>query len=482
MPEENEKPNVNKFVVDYKLETIDSCNFYKLSLVEEEENNNKYFLLPIDNFVLAPGLILEIENKELIPYKTILKDEKIINGAFASNIFHYIDGEFKINFPEIVNTLNWDLSGIVQDSYTKNEFAEKIGHDRYLFKYSYNTTFFKVKLDNPVILNNEKIYKHIYIPYNSQYRDEKEQILNGYKLVGLKIDPFLLFESNKVAVSKEIIKFNDVISGEDKNFIKKNYLYKSLSKYMNWILIPISLLIGLAGLIQILIYSGHFGHVYALILLVFTIWLNSSAYTKIENINFDKKDDLLKIKQNAEIKSNIFFNIFIILIIFFFFIMFINYNSSYVYDSKKNELRSNYFIIDTDEILNFKKINSRYYLVNDKYVSKVFYKNKNKLLNEDNILALDVEVKFTEGLHLKTIKQSQIFAKEKLQKDIESGKFADWNKDDIINDVNFQKSLIDIREVFKSYILEDYYKNNSSEEKKNIIEYIEVKSRYTRLY
>ncbi len=151
MPEENEKPNVNKFVVDYKLETIDSCNFYKLSLVEEEENNNKYFLLPIDNFVLAPGLILEIENKELIPYKTILKDEKIINGAFASNIFHYIDGEFKINFPEIVNTLNWDLSGIVQDSYTKNEFAEKIGHDRYLFKYSYNTTFFKVKLDNPII-------------------------------------------------------------------------------------------------------------------------------------------------------------------------------------------------------------------------------------------------------------------------------------------------------------------------------------------
>ena len=141
---------------------------------------------------------------------------------------------------------------------------------------------------------------------------------------------------------------------------------------MNWILIPISLLIVLAGLIQILIYSGDFGHVFALILLVAAIWLNSSVYTKIENLNFDKKDDLLKIKQNAEIKSNIFINIFIILMMFFFFIMFINYNPSYVYDSKKNELRSNYFIIDTDEILNFKKINSRYYLVNDKYVSKVF--------------------------------------------------------------------------------------------------------------
>lgn len=483
MPGE-ENTNTSKFIVENKLEVIDSCKFYKLSLVEEE-NNNKYFLLPIDNFVLAPGLILEIENKEKIPYKTILKDEKIGNGAFASNIFHYIDGEFKINFPEIVNTLNWDLSGIVQDSYTKNEFAEKIGHDRYLFKYSYNTFFYKVKLDLPIILNNEKIYKHIYIPYNSQYRDEKEQILNGYKLVGLKIDPFLLFESNKVAVSKEVIKINDVISGEDKNFIKKNYLYKSLSKYMNWILIPISIIMAILGLIISVDHQISGITLIAIVILMGTVKININICENINKLEFSKKDDLLNIKKIAKIKSAIAFNIMAIWSVFFGTILIYEYNSPYIYDKKNNKIHNSFFydnliIVSKEEFLSKQKVIDRYIHLYDTFNNKVFYQNKNKMINQNNILAIDLEVKFTKGDHLIEIPYRVEIAVLKLQKDIENGKFSDWNKDDIINDVDFQKSLIDIREVFKSYIMQDYLTKNELD--KNIIEYIKVNPRYTKLH
>jgi hypothetical protein len=66
-----------------------------------------------------------------------------------------------------------------------------------------------------------------------------------------------------------------------------------------------------------------------------------------------------------------------------------------------------------------------------------------------------------------------------LQNDISAGKFGNWDKENILEDSDFQKSLVDVRKTLWTYIVDEY-----SETHKFPIDFISeitVTPRYTKL-
>jgi hypothetical protein len=437
----------------------------------EDELINEYYLLPVEAITLAPGIELESIG-DTIRYGSILDSKKIENGIYATNIYHYFDGTFRINFPEIVNELNWTFHGNIVN------VSASIPRSSLHFKYISGAEYYEVKLLKPLFIGG-KNYKNVWLP--------SKGLLKGFRVGGITLNPVSLFpeyfskKDEKLILIANFAEKEDVLNEDDLKLFGWSEFYKSLVSMHGWfILIMTFLIIWLNAMTAI-----DFGKNWPLLFVTFgTIWLtwvfHTSKNEEIKKLKPERKDDLLKFKKIANIKGMVFWTI-VWAIMLFSFSKIYTYNSPYVYDSKEKKLiKQSSFAVDMNEIFSAKKISNRYIHVYDSFTGSLFYKNKNEKVTADTqFLALDIVIKCNYGEHLVDIKPYIAKASARLQNDISAGKFGNWDKENILEDSDFQKSLVDVRKTLWTYIVDEY-----SETHKFPIDFISeitVTPRYTKL-
>jgi hypothetical protein len=442
----------------------------------EDELINEYYLLPVEALVLAPGIEALIEIDILVPkYKSILSKNKYISydESLFSDIYKILDGDYEIIFPIEVTKLNEELYGNIVDVKSSNPRSSL--H----FKYINGAEYYEVKLLKPLFIDG-KNYKNVWLP--------SKGLLKGFRVGGITLNPVSLFpeyfskKDEKLILIANFAEKEDVLNEDDLKLFGWSEFYKSLVSMHGWfILIMTFLIIWLNAMTAI-----DFGKNWPLLFVTFgTIWLtwifHTSKNEKIKKLKPERKDDLLEFKKIANIKGMVFWTI-IWAIMLFSFSKIYTYNSPYVYDSKEKRLiKESSFAIDMNEIFSIKKVSERYIHVYDKFDNtSLFYKNKNEKVTADTqFLALDVLVQCNYGEHLVDIKPYIAKASVRLQNDISAGKFGNWDKENILEDSDFQKSLVDVRKTLWTYIVDEY-----SETHKFSIDFISditITPRYTKL-
>lgn len=418
----------------------------------EDEYIQEYYLLPVTAITLAPGIHLDLTNQNEIQYGSILSND-VENGVYSTNLYHYFDKDFRIDFPEEVNTLNWYFSGKIVDIPSSNPRASL-----YLKRIS-GAEYYEVKLPKPLFIGG-KNYKNVYLP--------SKGLLKGFRVNGFMLNPISLFQDyfgkkdEKVVLIANFSKKEDMLDNEDLKLFKKAAFYKELVNIHGWFLFIITATILWLNTITGIDFEKNIPLITTTAAIIYFTWMfHSEKNAKIRKLEPKIKDDLLKYKEIANIKGMIFWTI-VWAIALFSFSKIYTYDSPYVHDTKKEILiGQSSFSIDYDEIFSKKKIQERYIHVYDSFTASLFYKNKNENVTaESKFLALDIKVKCNYGEHLLDIEKSITSAEARLQEDISNHKFGNWDKKDLIRESDFQKSLVDVKRTFWKYIIDDYTKNH----------------------
>lgn len=435
---------------------------------DEDERVNEYYLLPVEALVLAPGIEVELEG-----------DLSKVNYGQTLNGYYYPDNVYRddilgieIKFTEEVKELNYYFSGNIVDVSAKNPRSSL--H----FKHISGANYYEVKLLKPLSING-KNYKTIWLP--------SKGLLKGFRVGEFRLNPISLFHDyiskrdEKLILIAKFAEKEDVLNKEDLKLFGWADFYKSLVNMHGWFILLMTFLVICINAMTAI----DFGKNWPLFFVTFgTIWLtwmfHTSKNEKIKKLKPERKDDLLEFKKIANIKGMVFWTIVWAMMLFSFSKIY-TYNSPYVYDLKEKRLiEHSMFAVDMNEIFSKKKVSERYIHVYDKFKTNLFYKNKNEKVTADTeFLALDVVIQCSYGEHLIDIEPYIAKATARLQNDISAGKFGNWDKENILEDSDFQKSLVDVRKTLWTYIVDEY-----SETHKFPIDFISditVTPRYTKL-
>lgn len=399
-------------VVGDSLENIDGDFFYKIYLKKENTSTSrerelslydddslhyitdevKYILVSINDFILAPRLEIRVNGK--IEYAKILALDSCLR--FDQGVDYIKLPELSLIFDDTFSSLNRDFSGSVMDIVELNKLSINRNYSDmvYGFQGIYHKVY-EVRLDNYIHFN-ESIYKKIYVL--------SAELLKGYKLTGIKINPLSLFnnlldKSKKPVVCSIIIDKSNLIVESDFIFFKKTLSYVKIPRKVGLImktLFPITILIYFQSL-----FAGWEYFIVFISLALIPIWFNDSKVSKILDFSLTRKDDLLKVRKMVRIPT-LLIGIIIFVSSIFFISLIQSYDSDYIYDIRTEGFtKGSVKLIDINEIFDSKAAANRYIPVKNTCSATMFYEENDDIVTSSKKIArLDLTLSLAPGLYL----------------------------------------------------------------------------------
>ena len=473
----NQHPDVEKieYYVDNDLVYDDEIYFYKL-ITKNEEAKIKFFLIKVESIVLSPGLcilfygdilegsVLDVPKFNEYPYSRF-------KGEIYKGLIYKSDN-FEILFPEEVKELNNTFSGkIVSESDSKSFI-----NNQYHFDKKGDFDIYEVKLDKKINLNSiGRSFKNIYIL--------SKDLLNGYSVSGLKIDPISLFnENNCTDYSKPVLYSHcydkkDILSNGDLWLIKRLKFNKLFTTILFNIIGPVIILVLFLNLIsisEVFAFPWLISIIFAIIGAFFYFSL-SDKVDRIKKFELNRKNEINILLDISNIFGTIF-SISIIILMLFLFSRHYEYKSEYVYDSeKKVYLEGNSFNVSNDLIFKSKDITKRFLPIYKSKTIDIFYQTPGSLLSFSNrYIDLEINLNFKKCDYLlgDNLDNSLSVIRNNIQGNISSGYYGDLSS---MNTYDYRKTIINIEEdVMKSL-------TNSVDVNKSFVEEIKITTKYALL-
>lgn len=479
----NQQPDVEKieycieYCVDNNLVYEDEIYFYKL-ITKNEEAKSKFFLIKVDNIVLSPGLCILFSGD--ISEGSVLDIPKFDEYKY-SKLFENNDGNcilksdnFEILFPVEVDILNKTFSGTV----VSNPNFDILNNNKKSFYFRDFDDIYEVKLDNSIDVNSiNRIFKNIYI--------FSKDLLNGYVVNGLKINPLSLFnENNNTDFSKPVLYSycydkKDILSKADLWLIKKlNFKrsFTSISFNTIRIIILVVLFFNISSTSSTFAIPWVLSIFTFLIIAIFYFSLAEKVY-KIAKFDLKRKNDIDDLLRGSNVYGTLF-SFFIIILMLFLFSRHYEYKSEYVYDTKNNVfLEGNSFNVTSDLIFDKKGINTRFLPIYKGKQIDILYQTPGSLLSFSvKYIDLEININFKKGDYLlgSNLDNSLSVIRDSIQRRVSSGYYGDLFS---MNTYEYRKSIINIEEDIMNLISLAI----NEEESVVDVEKIEILTKYAKL-
>lgn len=468
-----QQPNVEKiqYSVCTHLKQIEDEWFYEL--LNEVCDEVKILYINVDRLVLVPGMNVyfygeEIEDESVLDIEVF--DEYTCSRLIEKyNECLYKADKFEILFTGEVKKLNELHSGTVME---KVDSESEIDNE--------NTDVYEVRLNDKLIIESiKRTFKKIYVHSND--------LLNGFEVKNLKINPFSLFDCNhEIQFDKPVLYScrydkKDILSNDDLWLLRKSKIYSFINEGMYALFFYSFILVILVNIFttssffifswpQLIIFLG----------IPLAIILFQAAKRKdINDTKVEKKDDLKTKNKKFNFIGTIFGAVLFIFSMYGYSATY-SFGSTYIYDSKnKIFLESNKVVVDSNLVFRKDKILDRFIFVEGSYIIDLVYQTPGSLLSFSNkYIDLEINFVFKKGKFLLGLNMKDVLSinRNEIQKNLSSGFYGDLSN---MNNYEHRKALIvieeDLMKILTLAIISDEFKSE------DIVESVTITTKYAKL-
>jgi hypothetical protein len=463
-----------KYIVQGNLYEINNKFYYRLC--KETPKGHKSLLIDVSKIVLAPDMVISISTDSL-DNDTILDIETFDETTCLRLIekqgkYSYIVNTFtEIIFPDEVKDLNSLYSGKVMEKMDSG-FKEKYIESKDDFD------IYEVKLDNEIDIESiNRTFSKIYV--------YSKDLLNGFSLHNLHINPFSLFDCDHSSTYDKPILISgcydkkEILSSSDYWLLKREKWFNDFNEGVYGVMFYgfiIFFLINIISTSEAFVFN--WGLLIILIVPIAIIWMQSEK--RLSN-------ECIVIRNKSYIDRSRFFNISRTIIGLLIFVSFLfgysknySYKTDYVYDSVKREfLKDNSFMVSNDLVFKKKKILKRYIPISSVFDMDLVYKNPKTLLSfSDSFIDLEIHIEFNKCDYLLDSNISNNLSKTNkiFQENISKGLYGDLSS---MNTYEYRKFIIDLEEDIMNLLTALLAENNLIAE--NIVKNITINTKYAKL-
>ncbi len=467
----------HKYIVCDKMEEIEGKFYYRLKL--ETLKEHEYVFIEVSKIVLAPNMIISISSEKLEDGDIL--DIEVFDETTCSRLIEkygkclYIVNPFtEILFPDDTKILNDFHSGKVMMEMNDNFDSDASLH----LSREGDPTTYEVKLSKEIFIKSiNRTFKRIYVI--------SDDLLNGFTLENLKINPYSLFDCNHNTDYDKPVLFamysdrNNILSSEDKWLLKRENWFNTFNEMVYAIMFYGFILFVLVNILATsALYSFDFSLLMVLAFPLLLIWAQN-----------DKRSSnaVVLAKNKSDIDKSRFFNISRTILgggIFFFLLYFYStaysFNSEYLYDSKEKKFfNNNSVMVGSDLVFRKDKILDRYIPVKSIYSFDLIYQTPNSMLSFSNkYIDLEVMFEFKKGNFLlgSDMKNAIDSIRNIMQAKLSSGFYGNLSD---MNTYEYRKTLIVIEEDAMNYLSSVI--NLDEFKSEDIVKKIKIITKYAKL-